>query len=174
MIDIKYFLLGLVLVVAAAGCSESLPAVPGDGTTDSDSDSDSDGDVDTDADGDSDTDADTDADTDTDTDTDPALEILCENTGGTWDPVSCGDYFCGLPPDCEAIIPGCDCGPYALFYHQWGCMVSEECDCPNPGDPNVGYVSQDTDECAIIDFDCFDGALQFDNSCGCGCIEFPL
>jgi hypothetical protein len=57
MIGIKYLLLCLVLLTAA-GCSENLPAVRGEGTTDSDSDSDTDGDVDTDADSDSDTDTD--------------------------------------------------------------------------------------------------------------------
>ncbi len=95
MIGIKNLILCLVLL-AAAGCSQNLPAVPGDGTSDSDSDSDSDGDVDTDADGDTDTDADTDADTDTNTDTDTDTDTDTETI--PW-PAACDsimqeDWYC--------------------------------------------------------------------------------
>ena len=165
----------VVLVLAAgafcAGCWTVQEIIVGN---DAGSDTDADSDTDTDTDADTDGDSDTDSDTDVDTDTGSTLEVLCEDTGGAWDPGSCGDYSCGLPPDCEAIIPGCDCGLYAVFDHQFGCMVSEECDCPDPLDSNVEYGSQDPDECAMINFECPDGSLQFDNSCGCGCIEFPL
>jgi hypothetical protein len=37
-------------------------------------------------------------------------EAACESSGGRWQETSCGDYRCGLPPFCDAIIPGCDCG----------------------------------------------------------------
>ncbi len=160
--------LASLLSISSCHKAQDLPSTDAD--ADSDTDTDADSDVDSDADGDSD--SDTDADTDSDTDTE--LEALCEASGGTWDPSSCGDYYCGDPPDCEAVIPGCDCGPYAIFDHNWGCIVSQECPCPDPDDANVDYVSQDTDECMVIDFDCFEEALQFDNSCGCGCIVFPL
>jgi hypothetical protein len=40
----------------------------------------------------------------------PSEQELCEATGGTWDPDSCGHYHCGRFPDCDAIVPGCDCG----------------------------------------------------------------
>jgi hypothetical protein len=80
MIGIKYLLLCLVLLTAA-GCSQSLPAVHGDGT--SDSDSDSDGDVDTDADGDTDTDTDADTDTDTDIDADTETGADTDTDTGT-------------------------------------------------------------------------------------------
>lgn len=74
MIVIKNLLLGLVLLATVTGCSESLPAVPGDGTSDSDSDSDTDGDGDSDTDTDADTDTDTDIDADTETGADTDTE----------------------------------------------------------------------------------------------------
>jgi hypothetical protein len=40
---------------------------------------------------------------------------LCESTGGVWESGSCGHYTCGQPPDCDAIIPGCNCGPDGNF-----------------------------------------------------------
>jgi hypothetical protein len=52
---------------------------------------------------------------------------LCESTGGTWDETSCGHYDCGLPPDCEAIVPGCDCGPTMSFAEGLGCVEDPAC-----------------------------------------------
>ncbi|MCR9162823.1 MAG: hypothetical protein ACE37F_13980 [Nannocystaceae bacterium] len=52
---------------------------------------------------------------------------LCEDTAGTWDEAACGDYVCGVPNDCEAIIPGCDCGPDANFVEGEGCVVDDAC-----------------------------------------------
>jgi len=51
---------------------------------------------------------------------------ICEAQGGTWDPTSCGHYECGAPPDCAAVIPGCDCGPFATFTKA-GCTPQAEC-----------------------------------------------
>jgi len=59
---------------------------------------------------------------------------LCESTGGTWDETSCGDYVCGMPPLCDAIIPGCDCGAGETFVDGTGCAPDASCTC-------------DTDEC---------------------------
>ena len=42
--------------------------------------------------------------------------------------------------------------------------------CPDPNDPNVGYVSQNPSECARIRFTCAGGQAPFSNQCGCGCI----
>jgi len=49
------------------------------------------------------------------------------STGGTWDELSCGHYSCGNPPDCEAIVPGCDCGPDANFVKGVGCEADPLC-----------------------------------------------
>lgn len=44
--------------------------------------------------------------------------------------------------------------------------------CPDPSDPGVHYVSQDPDECALIDFVCAEGqTLMTEPGCGCGCID---
>jgi hypothetical protein len=52
---------------------------------------------------------------------------LCESTGGTWDPLSCGHYICGQLPTCEAIIPGCDCGAGRNFHAEVGCVDDPSC-----------------------------------------------
>ena len=52
---------------------------------------------------------------------------LCVATGGWWDVNSCGHYWCGLPPDCDAIIPGCDCGEGRSFAAGTGCFDDESC-----------------------------------------------
>jgi hypothetical protein len=92
------------------------------------------------------------------------------------DPV-CRGYYGGIC-DCDCPEPGgnggagCDgCGPECFV---WGeCRPSDDgaLSCPPAERENVGYVSQDPDVCATVDFDCFDSALAFDNACGCGCIE---
>ena len=52
---------------------------------------------------------------------------LCEQTDGTWDPASCYDYICGVPRDCFAVIPGCDCGPTANYRYGLGCEEDPAC-----------------------------------------------
>jgi hypothetical protein len=52
---------------------------------------------------------------------------LCEASGGYWDEYSCGHYWCGMAPQCEALIPGCNCGYEMIFEPGQGCVVSEEC-----------------------------------------------
>ena len=54
-------------------------------------------------------------------------QALCEGSGGTWDPVACGDYVCGVPLDCKAIIPGCDCGFTMNFEPGVGCVEDDAC-----------------------------------------------
>ncbi len=53
---------------------------------------------------------------------------LCEATGGVWDPTACGHYVCGFPQDCQAVIPGCDCGIYDNFEVKVGCFPGAECE----------------------------------------------
>jgi hypothetical protein len=46
--------------------------------------------------------------------------------------------------------------------------------CPDENTPGVWYASHDPAECATIDIDCFSDPMnQFDNECGCGCVEPP-
>jgi hypothetical protein len=54
-------------------------------------------------------------------------EVLCEDTGGIWDLGSCGHYVCGQVPDCDAIVPGCDCGPARSFEAGTGCFDDPSC-----------------------------------------------
>lgn len=54
-------------------------------------------------------------------------ECLCESTGGTWDESACGHYSCGLPNECAAIIPGCDCGSDSTFVDGAGCAADPSC-----------------------------------------------
>ncbi len=50
----------------------------------------------------------------------------CEETGGTWDYESCGNYVCGEAPNCDAIIPGCNCGSGQSF-DTLGCTEDPNC-----------------------------------------------
>jgi hypothetical protein len=52
---------------------------------------------------------------------------LCESTGGTWEPAACGHRQCGLESDCDAVIPGCDCGPTQNFSAGLGCLTDPAC-----------------------------------------------
>lgn len=67
-------------------------------------------------------------------------EALCQNSGGTWDPLSCGDYTCGAFPECDAIIPGCDCGPGRNFVPGIGC--EDDPACPAPGEQTLCESTQ--------------------------------
>ncbi len=49
-------------------------------------------------------------------------------------------------------------------------QLAAQTNCPDPNDPNVGYVSQDPNVCARIRFTCSGGQTPFSNQCGCGCI----
>jgi hypothetical protein len=57
----------------------------------------------------------------------PSEQLLCEATGGIWDPLSCGHYHCGQFPPCDAIIPGCNCGPSSNFAPGIGCFPDPTC-----------------------------------------------
>ena len=52
---------------------------------------------------------------------------LCHETGGWWDVISCGHYWCGQFPDCDAVIPGCDCGMERNFVPGLGCVDDQDC-----------------------------------------------
>jgi len=83
---------------------------------------------------------------------------LCESTGGTWDPFACGDYFCGQPNLCLAIIPGCNCGEEANFVAGAGCVPDSQC---KQGDfcggiagfpcPNGQWCDPEPATCGIFD-----------------------
>lgn len=59
---------------------------------------------------------------------------LCESTDGMWEPAACGDYVCGIPNDCDAIVPGCDCGQDANFVEGEGCVLDDTCSTFDCGD----------------------------------------
>lgn len=78
---------------------------------------------------DSDTDTFGGSESSTGSDTDGGGEqALCEDSGGAWDVKSCGHYTCGLGPDCDAIVPGCNCGVGSSFVEGSGCEPSEDCE----------------------------------------------
>lgn len=58
---------------------------------------------------------------------DDQQEMLCVNSGGTWDETACGHYQCGVPNECEAVIPGCDCGGFMNFFEGEGCSSDASC-----------------------------------------------
>jgi len=87
---------------------------------------------------------------------DDGPDCLCP---AVWAPV-CGEDGNTYGNDCEAA---CAETPIA---HDGEC----EGVCPDPEHPNVTYVSQDPEECAVIDFACGGDARLFADECGCGCI----
>jgi hypothetical protein len=80
-------------------------------------------------------------------------EELCLMTGGKYDSNSCGHYNCGEQPTCEAVLPGCDCGPNMNFNAYFGCLEDMAC--------------QEEPECNTAD-DC--GACM---ECNNGQCEYP-
>jgi len=117
-------------------------------------------------------------------------EAACEEAH-----VSCGGTMACYPMDAHAE-GGCEPAPFwvwngATCVAEVGCRcVGEDCDsvyssqrecrrdntecregCPPADDPRVSYVAESPDECAVIDFDCFDDGWHFSGPCGCGCIS---
>lgn len=81
-------------------------------------------------------------------------QMLCEGSGGTWDETSCGDYTCGEPPACEAIIPGCDCGKGANFVEGFGCKEDPACGSGETDGGDAAALCENT------------GGIWDENSCG--------
>jgi hypothetical protein len=78
------------------------------------------------------------------------------------------DSFCDCDCPAEGALGACGCEACAPE-----CFLVSGCagiGCPDPDDPGVGYISQDPDECAVIDFDCGEPSQPFSDGCGCGCI----
>lgn len=108
---------------------------------------------------------------------------LCEATGGTWDPNACEDYVCGVPNACEAVIPGCDCGPDANFVEGEGCVDDPKCEqelfsCAGQIDCVLG-----SEYCEVflpglkgapITYTCMDLPLACEDMQTCGCLETEL
>lgn len=86
-------------------------------------------------------------------------EELCELSDGAWDEGSCGHYVCGEFPDCDAVIPGCNCGEDANFFEGVGCV----------GDPVCGGGDGEQALCVST------GGVWDETSCGhYGCGMPPL
>jgi hypothetical protein len=82
---------------------------------------------------------------------------VCEQSGGTWDELSCGHYSCGEAPNCRAIIPGCDCGPGNNFVDDLGCVVDPACDGGEPSPTDLCQQSGGTwDELSCGHYSCGD------------------
>jgi hypothetical protein len=94
--------------------------------------------------------------------------------GGACQPAGCfcADIFapvCGAdgmtyPNACEAGCAGVDVA------HDGECAAA----CPDPMDPSVHYVSQDPQQCAVVDFRCAPDQDFFSDGCGCGCVDRPV
>lgn len=88
----------------------------------------------------------------------------CEATGGTWEYEDCGHYVCGVPNDCDAIIPGCNCGAGRTF-DTLGCAAEAQCADGAPsfecGEQSCGaitdqYCEQFTGGPGIVTYTCRD------------------
>jgi hypothetical protein len=114
--------------------------------------------------------------------TTPEAQALaaCEATGGSWDYQSCGDYVCGLPPDCTAIVAGCNCGYYASFESApAGCQPDVACMTAGLdfgcGDQTCStlatqYCEEFTSGPGIVTLNCQDIPEECLESTGCDCI----
>jgi hypothetical protein len=152
---------------SAAGTSDSTGGTTTDGTSGSDSESESDGES-------------SGGTTSVDI-KEPTDQDFCEDSGGVWDPTSCGHYFCGAMPDCAAIDPGCDCGVDANFISGEGCVESIACDpfefgcgpdetCTAPDEFCDVFIpgvkgAETTYTCAATPMECTDDYT-------CDCLEF--
>lgn len=111
----------------------------------------------------------------------PDDQELCEMTGGTWDPTSCGHYFCGIVPECAAVIPGCDCGEASNFADGLGCVESVACD-PFEFDCGPDLSCSAPDEyCDVfipgvkgseVTYDCAQTPAECTSDYTCDCLEF--
>ncbi len=77
-------------------------------------------------------------------------EDICASTGGRWHgseefPPSCGHYFCGVPNMLDpCVMPGCDCGAYASFDEEQGCVYYDTCVLRRPGQDCLGLSTSST------------------------------
>ena len=96
-------------------------------------------------------------------------EVLCGDTEGRWDPLSCGHYSCGEAPLCEAIIPGCDCGEGRIFDELFGCRTSDGC-AEDPGQALCEDTGGEWDESACGHYTCgrFPDCDAIIPGCNCG------
>lgn len=115
----------------------------------------------------------------------PTEQDLCEASGGTWDDTACGHYVCGEPNLCEALIPGCDCGPSMNFREGEGCQADEACEAKPAtfacGEESV--CSVDAEYCEVffpgvqgasISYTCRDMPEACDEDASCECLEEEL
>ena len=55
-------------------------------------------------------------------------QLLCESSGGEWNLDACGHSICGVPVECDAVDPGCNCGLGSVFVDGEGCVDDETCE----------------------------------------------
>lgn len=108
-------------------------------------------------------------------------QVLCEDSGGIWDVGSCGHYTCGLPPECAAVVPGCDCGVGSTFVEgaDGGCGPSEECEVVAFACGPDLTCSAPTEFCDVLipgvpgattSYDCLDTPDSCSDAYTCGCV----
>lgn len=106
---------------------------------------------------------------------------LCESTDGTWDETACDHYVCGQPNACEAIIPGCDCGPDANFVEGEGCVDDDACGTFACGDDLE--CSLNAEYCQAVNpgvkggqvtYSCVDTPAACSDSVDCECLSTAL
>ena len=106
-------------------------------------------------------------------------QVQCEDSGGIWEVMSCGHYTCGLPPECAAIVPGCDCGVGSTFVEGAGCEPSKDCEAVAFGCGPELTCSAPTQFCDVLipgvkgaetSYDCLDTPDSCSDAYTCGCI----
>lgn len=105
-------------------------------------------------------------------------QVLCEDSGGLWEVMSCGHYMCGLPPECAAIVPGCDCGEHQVFVEGLGCRVGAECD-PYEFDCGKELCLAPEHFCDVTipgpkgptNYECVDMPAACDGNYSCACLD---
>ncbi len=115
-------------------------------------------------------------------------EALCINSGGAWDEAACGHYECGQTNLCNAIIPGCDCGPGSNFVEGEGCIEDPVCQSPEPTGDEALCVNTlgvwDAGACGHYQCGQVNECLALVPGCNCGpdsnfvegegCVEAPV
>lgn len=110
--------------------------------------------------------------------TDGGEEALCEASGGGWVLETCGHFVCGLAQDCQAVIPGCDCGEHQVFVEGLGCQVGAECE-PYEFDCGEELCLAPNHFCDVsipgvkgpTNYECIDMPVECEGNYSCACLD---